>query len=42
MLKGVAWIVPGFRIRGFAPAFWGALLLTVLNLLLEALLGTGV
>lgn len=39
VLKLVAWIVPGFRIQGFAPAFWGALLLTLLNLLLESFVG---
>lgn len=39
VLKLTAWIVPGIRIRGFAPAFWGALLLTLLNLLVESLVG---
>ena len=24
-------IVPGFRVRGFGPAFWGALLLSLFN-----------
>ena len=31
MLKLSSAIVPGFRIEGFAPAIWGALLLAVLN-----------
>jgi putative membrane protein len=39
MLKLAAAIVPGFRIRGFMPAVWGSLLLTVLNLLIDAFMG---
>jgi len=39
MLKLAAAVVPGFRIRGFMPAVWGALLLTLLNLLIDAFLG---
>jgi len=35
MLKLASVLVPGFRIRGFLPAIWGALLLAVANLLLE-------
>jgi putative membrane protein len=35
MLQLVAAVVPGFRVRGFAPAFWGALLLAVFNLLVD-------
>jgi putative membrane protein len=34
MLWVAAAIVPGFKVRGFAPAFWGALLLTLGNLLI--------
>lgn len=30
-------IVPGFSVRGFAGAFWGALLLSVLNLVVSRL-----
>jgi putative membrane protein len=37
MLQLVAAVVPGFRVRGFAPAFWGALLLAVFNLLVDAM-----
>jgi putative membrane protein len=32
MLKVAAAIVPGFQIFGFMPAFWGALLLAVINM----------
>ena len=28
-------IVPGFKVRGFGPAFWGAALLTLANLVLS-------
>jgi putative membrane protein len=31
MLWLAAAIVPGFKVRGFAPAFWGAALLTLFN-----------
>ena len=33
MLKLAAGIVPGFRINGFLPAFLGAIVLSVINLL---------
>jgi len=39
MLRLAAALVPGFRIRGFAPAFWGALLLALLNLAVQHLVG---
>ena len=39
MLKIAAMLVPGFRITGFLPAIWGSLLLTLLNLAVEALMG---
>ena len=39
MLKLAAAVVPGFRIHGFMPAVWGGLLLTLLNLLIDAFLG---
>lgn len=32
MLELASWIVPGFEVRGFWPAFWGALLLSVMNM----------
>jgi putative membrane protein len=37
MLKLVAAFLPGFRIEGFMPAFWGALLLAILNMIIRAL-----
>lgn len=30
-------IVPGFHVRGFGPAFWGAIVLALINLLIRAL-----
>lgn len=33
MLELSSWFVPGFRVRGFAPAFWGALILSLVHLL---------
>ena len=33
MLMFVSALVRGFAVRGFAPAFWGALLLAILNML---------
>ena len=37
MLKVAASILPGFRIDGFMPAFWGALLLAILNMVIRGL-----
>ncbi len=37
----VAALVPGVRVRGFAPALVGSLLLTVLNLLVGMVFGGG-
>lgn len=34
MLMVVGAVVPGVRLRGFGPAFWGALLLSILNLVI--------
>jgi putative membrane protein len=34
MLMVAGAIVPGLRLRGFGPAFWGALLLSILNLVI--------
>ncbi|HEV2387240.1 MAG TPA: phage holin family protein [Candidatus Acidoferrales bacterium] len=31
LLLFASWFVPGFVVRGFWPAFWGALLLSILN-----------
>ncbi len=39
MLKIAASVVPGFEIRGFLPAVWGAILLSVFNLAVEMLFG---
>ena len=35
MLKLASTLVPGFRIKGFMPAIWGALLLAIANLLID-------
>ena len=37
MLKLTSALVPGFRIRGFMPAIWGAILLAIANLLIEGI-----
>ena len=39
MLWLAASVVPGLRVRGFMPAFWASLLLTILNLGVSFLLG---
>jgi putative membrane protein len=36
MLKLAAAILPGFRIDGFMPAFWAALLLAILNMVIRS------
>ncbi len=41
MLKLAAALVPGFRIHGWMPAIWASLLLTLLNVLIEAVVGPG-
>jgi putative membrane protein len=30
-------VVPGFRVNGFAPAFWGAIILAILGMVIKAL-----
>ena len=30
-------VVPGFRVNGFAPAFWGAIVLAILGMLIRAI-----
>lgn len=40
MLMVAAWIMPGFQVSGFAPAFWGALVLSLLNMVIRWLLKT--
>jgi len=41
MLKLAAIFVPGFRITGWMPAIWASLLLTLLNVLIDAVVGPG-
>ena len=31
-------VVPGFRVHGFAPAFWGAIVLALLGMLIRAVM----
>jgi putative membrane protein len=38
MLKFAALFVPGFEVRGLWPAFWGGLILSVLNMIVRHLL----
>src|SRR5271169_1658842 len=38
MLKFAAMFVPGFEVRGLWPAFWGGLILSVLNMTIRHLL----
>jgi putative membrane protein len=38
MLKFAAIFVPGFEVRGLWPAFWGGLILSVLNMIMRQLL----
>src|SRR5208337_2894813 len=35
MLQVAAWLVPGFHIRSFAAAFWGGIVLTLVNIFLK-------
>jgi putative membrane protein len=37
MLELASAIVPGFEVRGFAAAFWGAIVLSLVNMLLRSL-----
>lgn len=41
MLEFSAWFVPGFEVRGFAPAFWGALILSLVHILTRQLYKDG-
>lgn len=41
MLKLAAVFVPGFEVRGFWPAFWGGVILSLLNLIVRHLLRRG-
>lgn len=38
MLKFAAVFVPGFEVRGFWPAFWGGLILSLLNVVVRQIL----
>ena len=38
MLEFASLLVPGFVVRGFGPAFWGALILSLLNFAIRAIL----
>jgi putative membrane protein len=38
MLKFASLFVPGFEVRGFAPAFWGAIILSLLNIAVRQVL----
>ena len=41
MLEVASAVVPGFRIDTFASAFWGAIVLSLVNMLFRWLAGTG-
>jgi putative membrane protein len=41
MLEMAAAVVPGFRVDTFASAFWGAIVLSLVNMLFRWLAGTG-
>ena len=30
-------VVPGFRVNGFAPAFWGAIVMAILGMIIKAI-----
>src|SRR5690242_21355949 len=38
MLKFASLFVPGFDVEGFAPAFWGAIILSLLNIAVRQVL----
>jgi len=40
MLKFAAIFVPGFEVRGLWPAFWGGLILSVLNMIVRQVLNS--
>jgi putative membrane protein len=41
MLEMAAAVVPGFHVDSFASAFWGAIVLSLVNMLFRWLAGTG-
>jgi putative membrane protein len=40
MLKFAALFVPGFEVRGLWPAFWGAIALSILNMIVRQVLNS--
>jgi putative membrane protein len=38
MLKFASVIVPGFEVRGFWPAFWGGIILSLINMIIRQIL----
>jgi putative membrane protein len=38
MLKFASLLVPGFYVQGFAAAFWGAIILSLLNIAVRQIL----
>jgi putative membrane protein len=38
MLKFASVIVPGFDVRGFWPAFWGGIILSLLNMIIRQIM----
>ena len=41
MIELAAAFVPGFRVDSFGAAFWGAIVLSIVNMLLRWVVGTG-
>lgn len=39
MLGLTAWLIPGFEIRGFWPAFWGAIVIWIVSWIANGLVG---
>ncbi len=40
MIELAAYFVPGFRVDTFGAAFWGAIVLSIVNMILRSLVGT--
>jgi putative membrane protein len=41
MIELASTLVPGFRVDSFGAAFWGAIVLSLVNMVLRAIVGTG-
>jgi putative membrane protein len=41
LLYFVGWLLPGFQVDGFWAAFWGALIISIVSVLLNILTGSG-